>query len=208
VHSYLSLADGGVRRVVDGMADPTMKRRLAGDGKYLRVDPVSSREQYRWMERFIEGIGDTETGERLAQAIDGKGAFRRFKDALMSYPEEREHWFVFRSQKLRVAIKAWLDAHDIQVVDRAAWESAGGGREAAESSERVSGGNADELDSGIQSDALISLIQGLNERELEMVRTFAEFLHDRRLRRRVPRRRSAEPVEGTEASTPLPDIEG
>ena len=85
VHSYLHLTTGEVLRVVDGVADPQMHVRIASDGNYLRIDPVSSREQYRWMERFIPMVEDADLREKLTQAIDGKGAFRRFKDVLMSY---------------------------------------------------------------------------------------------------------------------------
>ena len=90
VHSYLHLTTGEVLRVVDGVADPQMHVRIASDGNYLRIDPVSSREQYRWMERFIPMIEDPDLRGKLTQAIDGKGAFRRFKDVLMSYGTERE----------------------------------------------------------------------------------------------------------------------
>ena len=60
VHSYLHLTTGEVLRVVDGVADPQMHVRIASDGNYLRIDPVSSREQYRWMERFIPMVDDTD----------------------------------------------------------------------------------------------------------------------------------------------------
>ena len=46
VHSYLHLVTGDVLRVVDGVADPQMHARIAADTNYLRIDPVSSREQY------------------------------------------------------------------------------------------------------------------------------------------------------------------
>jgi hypothetical protein len=62
VHSYLHLTTGEVLRVVDGVADPQMHVRIASDGNYLRIDPVSSREQYRWMERFIPMVDDTSSG--------------------------------------------------------------------------------------------------------------------------------------------------
>src|SRR5271154_4173540 len=76
VHSYLRLSTGEVLRVVDGVADPQMHVRISSDSNYLRIDPVSSREQYRWMERFIPMIEDADLRGKLAQAIDGKGAFR------------------------------------------------------------------------------------------------------------------------------------
>src|SRR4051794_37841999 len=47
VHSYLHLTTGEVLRIVDGVADPQMHARIAADPTYLRIDPVSSREQYR-----------------------------------------------------------------------------------------------------------------------------------------------------------------
>src|SRR5262245_44742843 len=89
VHSYLHLSTGEVIRIVDGIADPEMHTRIMGDADYMRVDPVSSREQYRWMERFIATVDEPELRGKLLGAIDGKGAFRRFKDVLMTYPVDR-----------------------------------------------------------------------------------------------------------------------
>ena len=110
VHSYLQLSTGEVLRVVDGIADPEMHARIASDPNYMRIEPVSSREQYRWMERFIPMVTDAQIQARLTTAIDGKGAFRRFKDVLMSFATERERWFAFRSERLRVFMEAWLSA--------------------------------------------------------------------------------------------------
>src|SRR6478609_6162357 len=122
VHSYLHLSTGEVLRVVDGIADPEMHQRIASDASYLRFEPVSSREQYRWMERFIPMVEDKPLSELLVQAIDGKGAFRRFKDVLMSHGAERERWFAFRSERLRVFMEAWLAAHGLKPVPRVVWQ--------------------------------------------------------------------------------------
>src|SRR5690606_35810111 len=133
VHSYLHLGTGDVLRVVDGVADPQMHARIASDANYLRIDPVSSREQYRWMERYIPMVEDADLQQKLTQAIDGKGAFRRFKDVLMSYGPERERWFSFRSERLRIFMEAWLNAHALTPVARPAWApEAAPSREGAE----------------------------------------------------------------------------
>ncbi len=121
VHSYLHLVTGDVLRVVDGVADPQMHARIAADPNYLRIDPVSSREQYRWMERYIPMVEDPDLQAKLSQAIDGKGAFRRFKDVLMAYAPERERWFAFRSERLRIFMEAWLSAHALNPVPRPIW---------------------------------------------------------------------------------------
>jgi hypothetical protein len=135
VHSYLHMTTGEVMRVVDGVADPQMHVRIASDASYLRIEPVSSREQYRWMERFIPTVESVELKASLTQAIDGKGAFRRFKDVLMTYAEERERWFAFRSERLRTFMEAWLTAHAIKPITRPAWSVGSAGAAGAEGAE-------------------------------------------------------------------------
>ncbi len=122
VHSYLQLMTGEVMRVVDGVADPVTHARIVSDPNYRRVEPVSSREQYRWMERFIATVEEGPLRQRLLQSIDGKGAFRRFKDVLMSFPVDRERWFAFRSERLKMCMEGWLDAQGICAVARPEWQ--------------------------------------------------------------------------------------
>jgi hypothetical protein len=194
VHSYLHLTTGEVLRVVDGVADPQMHVRIASDGNYLRIDPVSSREQYRWMERFIPMAEGTELREKLGQAIDGKGAFRRFKDVLMTFATERERWFTFRSERLRTFMEAWLAAHAIQAVPRPVWvdvppapasEAALSSPtlpELAEDAPKSQSGrrtrNADSLRVHLKE-----LADALGPRDLDMVVSFGEFLRARRAAR-------------------------
>lgn len=189
VHSYLQLATGEVIRVVDGIADPSMHARIAADTGYLRVDPVSSREQYRWMERFIETVEEGEFRSKLMQAIDGKGAFRRFKDVLMNFPVERERWFTFRSERLRTCMESWLTAHGLEATERPQWEvpSAEAVREtverdAQEKPARKSRAAANDA----QRARLREMVETLPSRELEAAIAFVEFLRDRK---HVPRAR-------------------
>jgi len=50
----------------------------------------------------------------LDLALDGRGAFRRFKAVLSDYPVERERWFAFRQERLDQEIKEWLAENDIE----------------------------------------------------------------------------------------------
>jgi hypothetical protein len=194
VHSYLHLTTGEVLRVVDGVADPQMHVRIASDGNYLRIDPVSSREQYRWMERFIPMAEGAELRDKLAQAIDGKGAFRRFKDVLMAFAGERERWFAFRSERLRTFMEAWLDAHAIKAVPRPVWADV----PAAPESEATlsvpllpdAPDEAPKSQSGRRTKNaevlrvhLKELAESLGPRDLDMVVSFGEFLRARRAAR-------------------------
>jgi hypothetical protein len=185
VHSYLHLTTGEVLRVVDGIADPEMHARIASDTSYLRVDPVSSREQYRWMERFIPMVDDPDLRDQLTQAIDGKGAFRRFKDVLMSHGPERERWFAFRSERLRVFMEAWLAAHALNPVLRQVFPAAAAPERPKEtppiSQDQLSGRRIRSADSLRKQ--LRDLADTLGVRDLEKVVTFAEFVKARRAAR-------------------------
>ena len=185
VHSYLHLGTGEVLRVVDGIADPEMHARIAADTNYLRIDPVSSREQYRWMERFIQMLEDGELRDKLTSAIDGKGAFRRFKDVLMTHAAERERWFAFRSERLRVFMEAWLSAHALSPIARPIFPTAGGDRPSGPPAPPV----VEEVDEAAlrkarATDALRRQLRDIADtlgiRDLEKVTAFAEFVKARR----------------------------
>ena len=122
-HSYLDLKTGQVVTIVDSRPEDDEKRLLIrrSNGGYVHLDPASSREQYRWMERFVASVKDDALRERLILAIDGKGAFRRFKDVLLSYPVERDRWFSCRSNLLHIYIDGWLAAHDIVIGEAPPW---------------------------------------------------------------------------------------
>ena len=208
VHSYLHLTTGEVLRVVDGVADPQMHARISVDPNYLRIDPVSSREQYRWMERFIPMVDEGELKTKLSQAIDGKGAFRRFKDVLMSFAADRERWFTFRSERLRTFMEAWLTAHAIKAIPRPSWGEGPPSAEevppdslipistpsvasvgAAPSSSTLDDGAPKSQSARRQRNAealrvnLKELGDALGPRELDLLVSFAEFLKARRAAR-------------------------
>jgi hypothetical protein len=205
VHSYLNLETGDVIRIVDGIAEPATHARIASDSGYMRIDPVSSREQYRWMERFIATVEEPELRQKLVSAIDGKGAFRRFKDVLMGYPIDRERWFAFRSERLRIAIEAWLDAHALKAQEREEWRvpSAEQVKAAVERQERVQPARRTRAAAAETTRVrLRELCDLLPVRELELALEFMEFLRERRPLPR-PRARSADKPTGQE-----PDSDG
>lgn len=195
VHSYLQTITGDVIRVVDGVADPLMHTRIAADPRYLRVEAVSSREQYRWMERYIPTVEEPKLRARLEVSIDGKGAFRRFKDVLMAFGSERERWFTYRSERLRIFMEAWLAAHSIKAIPRTEWAAASVEVETevpatpdeerpisaaplAESNDVRRGRNIESLRKRLRDHA-----DAFGPRDLESVVAFADFLKARRTAR-------------------------
>ncbi|HEV8548396.1 MAG TPA: UPF0158 family protein [Polyangiaceae bacterium] len=200
VHSYLHVVSGEVLRVVDGIADPEMHARIASDAAYLRIEPVSSREQYRWMERFIPMVEDAGLRGQLSQAIDGKGAFRRFKDVLIAFTTERERWFAFRSERLRVFMEAWLAANAMHPVARPNWPAEAPAASSATAStgpitQEALGGRRGRTTDALRKQ-LEEVLDTLGARDLEKVLTFAEFVRARRSSRSAaPRADAAAPHE-------------
>jgi Uncharacterised protein family (UPF0158). len=121
--SFLDLENGDLLSIVEGEPDAAARRAKVANNpdRFVRVDPASSREQYRWMERFVGVVQDQALRERLLVAIDGKGAFRRFKDVLLAFPAERERWFAHRSELLHLHIQTWIEHMQIQVANPPPW---------------------------------------------------------------------------------------
>jgi len=124
--SFLDRTTGQVLTVVSGDPEaPIRKRQIAENiSNFVRVEPASSREQYRWMERFVSSVADPALRERLIISIDGKGAFRRFKDVLLAYPAERERWFSYRADLLHWHIFNWLKEAQIEGSEPPPWGEA------------------------------------------------------------------------------------
>ncbi len=94
-------------------------------GRFLPVPDDDSYGAYRDMVEFADGTEDRRLQELLAAALNGRGAFRRFKDALLDFPEERERWFKFRHERLKERMLDWLNSEAIEAV----WESKAQGGE-------------------------------------------------------------------------------
>lgn len=85
--------------------------------RFIEIPIPDSRNGYQDMQLFIETVEDPSLQERLWSAIDGRGAFRRFKDVLLGYPEERERWFAFRNDRVLERVLEWLEDEGIEPVE-------------------------------------------------------------------------------------------
>jgi hypothetical protein len=64
------------------------------------IDPVLSYIWYQDMAYFADQVSDERAWQRLARAIQGKGAFRRFKAELYEeYPQLLPAWYAFRDAR-------------------------------------------------------------------------------------------------------------
>ena len=65
--------------------------------RYLQIPQEGSRDSYQDMVDFIETVENERLQDLLGVAIQGRGAFGRFKDLLRrsEYESERNRWFAF-----------------------------------------------------------------------------------------------------------------
>ena len=73
------------------------------------IDPLPSYVWYQDMVDFADGISDRGAGERLRRCLEGKGAFRRFKNELhQRHPELISPWHAFRDARATLRAVQWL----------------------------------------------------------------------------------------------------
>jgi hypothetical protein len=113
---YLDLETGKIEAVSElAVGDEELKERIEAEkGRYKYIEPIPSYEAYQLMEEFIETVEDENLKEKLYIAIDGKGAFRRFKNMLLNYPVERERWFKFENEKMEEYAREWLESIGVE----------------------------------------------------------------------------------------------
>ena len=106
VRCFLCIDDGRVLKLPPG--DALLATVRSEPHRFLLVDAIPSRIQYQWLDDFIKAIEDEPIKTRMEAAINGKGAFRRFKDILLTMPDERRRWFEYRDQMMRQRIVDWV----------------------------------------------------------------------------------------------------
>ena len=89
---------------------------LDNEGDYLALPTKYDLDEYRIMEKFCLSVEERETSEVLYGIIKGRGAFRRFKDAIHRF-DLADEWYQYRDQAIRQIAIDWCDLHKIKFID-------------------------------------------------------------------------------------------
>lgn len=120
VEWYLDRETGEVLRRSDellGEEDEELGARIeTNPGCYAPIEPLPSREAWQAMADFAAGVSDERARRSLERAVHGERPFRRFKEVLFDYPDERERWFRFKDDAYRRYAAAWLVDNDIEAL--------------------------------------------------------------------------------------------
>jgi hypothetical protein len=70
--------------------------------------------EYEIIEEFIGTISDAVVREELFGAIQGRGAFRRFKDGIIEHGVEKQ-WYEYKEKKLKKIVIEWCKEKDLAI---------------------------------------------------------------------------------------------
>jgi hypothetical protein len=92
--------------------DEQLLEEIDGSDDYVAVERIPSHEAYQWMVDFVDEMvapTDEHAAGKLSIALNGKGAFRRFKDTLHGVDEQwLQAWYQWRDKQLKAAVDEWL----------------------------------------------------------------------------------------------------
>lgn len=80
--------------------------------RFARLPDQPELNEARIIRDFCASLPDGTARSRLEEAFRGRGAFRRFKDALFDLDLEKA-WFAFRREAFAQLALAWCEANDV-----------------------------------------------------------------------------------------------
>ena len=83
--------------------------------EYLCLPTKYDIDEYNMIEEFIETIEDEIIYNQLYISINGKGAFRRFKDTCINF-DIIDDWYKFRDEKYKELAIEWCKENNIEYV--------------------------------------------------------------------------------------------
>ena len=121
--SMLSLLEGGEEEALDVLAEwekeeyEVAKEIVSDDGSRF-IPPPDQYEfhEYRVMEEFIRSIDDNEAANQLWDAINGRGAFRYFKDTLHRLGIQQS-WYDYLEKAQRAFVIEWAKESNVAFED-------------------------------------------------------------------------------------------
>ena len=115
---FLNLVTGEVVFFSDYLGisddDERLLEEIDGSTDYIAIERIPSHVAYQWMVDFVDELvapADEQAAEKLSIALNGKGAFRRFKDTLHRVDEQwLQAWSQWKNQRLEAAVEEWLQS--------------------------------------------------------------------------------------------------
>lgn len=119
---YYDTKNESILMLFDGMVDGKDNPELFEDIKegfvanYIPLPGQYDINEYRIMEEFIYELPAGNNQDVLAGAIQGRSAFRRFKDKLYDLNLEQQ-WYSYKDSVYERIARQWCERHKIDIVE-------------------------------------------------------------------------------------------
>ncbi|MCL2161823.1 MAG: UPF0158 family protein [Betaproteobacteria bacterium] len=87
------------------------------EDKYVCLPSQFDIDEYSIMRKFVEDVEDARKQELLSVALEGKGAFRRFKDTLHRV-DMTDKWYAYKTQAFIEIAREWCEENGIPYKDK------------------------------------------------------------------------------------------
>ena len=101
----------------DELAAAARAAEIEASEDWLSLPDAFEIDEYGMMERFSAGLEDAQAREVLLTAIQGSGAFRRFKDAVQRRGLA-DAWYAYRDRSRETFAIEWLEAEGLACTRR------------------------------------------------------------------------------------------
>ena len=85
-------------------------------GRYVRIPERASSAAFQAMTEFMDTVEDQDLKDLLVVSLEGKGAFRKFKDVLLDYPKERKRWHGYNAKAAKKELVRWLHSIGVEPI--------------------------------------------------------------------------------------------
>jgi hypothetical protein len=113
--AYYNVKSHAVEHFMHNLGDQENARiaEAEASAEMQKVTPVTTEVRYGIMSDFISLVEDINVAGKLRSAISGKGAFRRFREAVDEDDMLRRRWLGYRTKRHYHIALDWLHAHGL-----------------------------------------------------------------------------------------------
>lgn len=119
---YFNIKTGEVDFLPDdiGKEFDKLRKEIEESNHHIAIERLPAWQKYNWMQDFAKKIvkdEDRNLYEKLLIALDGKGAFGRFKNVLHNHKDQGwlAAWDQYKEDCLWEEMKSWLDSLDLKI---------------------------------------------------------------------------------------------
>lgn len=118
---FYSIKTEEILMVWDGMVNGDDNQELIDEieenfDEYIALPDQYEMDEYSMMEEFVENLSENKIKIELSDAIQGRGAFRRFKDTL-HYLGLEQKWYKFRNDLYEETARKWCEKNGIEIIE-------------------------------------------------------------------------------------------